>query len=74
MQYILERFEDETAVIEVSSEEGISFLELPRAELPADAAEGDILQKQDGCWHRDLDATNARRDAMAQRLKRMGLL
>lgn len=74
MQYILERFEEETAIIEVSSEDGITFREVPRAELPEDTAEGDILLWQNECWYRDTQATEARRDAMAQRLKRMGLL
>lgn len=74
MRYILERFEEETAVVEVSSDEGISFREIPKTDLPTDAAEGDVLLWQDGCWHRNLSATAARRDAMAQRLKRMGLL
>lgn len=74
MRYILERFEGDTAVIEASEEGNISFLDVSKAELPADVQEGDVLIRGADCWQRDQQAAQVRREAAAQRLKRMGLL
>ena len=72
--YVLDRFEGEIAVIEESSEENITLLEISRALLPSDAEEGDILILDNGQWMIDKEATIQRRSQIENRLRRLGLL
>ena len=50
MQYILDRFEEEAAVVEAGGE----WLRLPRAALPPCAREGDVLLRAEEGWQVDL--------------------
>lgn len=73
MRYILERFEEEWAMIECSYGEDISFQQLPRKELPENAKEGDVLQRTDSGWQIDEAETKERRAVMEKRLRALGL-
>lgn len=64
---IIDRFENETAVLE--TEDGMETI--MRCFLPADAQEGDVLM-QEGCGYSvDRCATEERRRAAAERLRRL---
>lgn len=58
MKYTLDRFEEQFAVLE--SETG-DLLQIPKSELPIDAAEGCCLQNADGKWHLADNADTIRR-------------
>lgn len=63
---IIDRFEREYAVIETDG----GMIDVPRAELPENAAEGDVLA-YDGTWTVDETATEERRSSMRSRLRRL---
>lgn len=66
MMFVIDRFEGEFAVCE--SETG-EMLTLTRASLPAEAAEGDVLQADgEGGYRVDYAAGEARRAAARNRL------
>lgn len=73
MLYILERFEGNLAIIECS-EEHIFYQQIPRGDLPADAAEGDVLNRTSAGWQIDAEATQKRREKMRKRLQTLGLV
>ncbi len=58
MLYSLDRFEGNWAVL--VDEDGESR-DVPRTQLPQEAAEGDMLRERDGGFISDEDATAARR-------------
>lgn len=58
MLYSLDRFEGNWAVL--VDEDGESR-DVPRTQLPQEAAEGDMLRERDGVFISDEDATAARR-------------
>jgi hypothetical protein len=58
MKVIIDRFEGEFAVLEVDNE----YKTVPRAMLPAQAREGDVLVSGKGEWRLDLEATRKRRE------------
>lgn len=62
---IIDRFEGEIAVCE---QDDRSRIEIPRSELPENACEGDVLVRENG-WQIDHDATEARRNTNATRLR-----
>ncbi len=64
---IIDRFEGEFAIVETDD----GTLEIPRAELPQTAAEGDVLQNTENGWQVDADSTQARREKLAARRRRM---
>lgn len=43
--YIIDRFEGDIAVVEADE----TMLDIPRSQLPAEAQEGDVLQKMGMC-------------------------
>ncbi len=65
----IERFEGETALCEDAQG---NRQELPRALLPPDAREGDLLRDGPGGWEIDREGTARRRHAAAERLSKMG--
>lgn len=69
--YILDRWEGEFAVVEVSCGEDISFLNVQRSQLPANAQEGDVLTylPEQG-WQIDQQATQQRREALRARFSK----
>ncbi len=70
--YIVDRFEQDKAVIEASEEGGaIRFFTLERAILPADTREGDVLVQAGETWQRDIAATQARRQRTRELLARL---
>ncbi|MBR6618592.1 MAG: DUF3006 domain-containing protein [Oscillospiraceae bacterium] len=64
---IIDRFEGEFAVIE--TEDGTQ--NIPRTQLPEDAAEGDVLRRTEDGWETDAEATRQRRERLAARRRRM---
>ncbi len=69
---ILDRWEGDTAVIEVTDEEDRThWQKADRSELPPDAREGDVLTRSGQGWQVDQAATAARREKMARRLARL---
>ena len=66
--WIIDRFEETIAVIE--TDDGMT--EIPRSQILGDAREGDILrQNPDGSYQTDTAATQARRDKLAARTRRL---
>lgn len=68
MQYILDRFEEDAAVVEAGAE----WLRLPRAALPPCAREGDVLLHAEEGWQVDEAATQSRREALRARFAAIG--
>ena len=68
---ILDRWEGDTAVIEVTDEaDQIRWQQVPRQRLP-DAQEGDVLLFDGQYWQVDETATALRRQKIARRLARL---
>lgn len=68
MQYILDRFEEDAAVVEAGGE----WLRLPRAALPPCAREGDVLLRAEEGWQVDEAASQNRREALRARFAGVG--
>ncbi|MGS0765334.1 DUF3006 domain-containing protein [Syntrophomonas curvata] len=58
MKVIIDRFEGEFAILEGDDE----FKTIPRAMLPAQAREGDVLVSDKGEWLLDSEAAKRRRE------------
>ena len=72
MLYILDRWEGDTAVIEVTDEADHTCWRKPdRSELPRGTREGDVLLRNGQKWQVDEKATALRREKMARRLARL---
>ena len=70
MTMIIDRIEEDLAVIEETDETGeISMRKLPIDWLPADAAEGDVLRKTHAGHVTDRTETERRRQAAAALLQ-----
>ena len=70
--YILDRWEGDTAVIEVTDETDCThWQQANRSELPPDAREGDVLLLSGQIWQVDREATASRREKLARRLARL---
>ncbi len=70
--YILDRFEQNIAVIEATNEQDeSSFLELKRTLLPVDAAEGDVLEKTEDGWKINKEETLHRRERIRMLLRQI---
>lgn len=65
MHYVLDRFEEDTAVLQQL--DGQAMLMLARTLLPASIAEGDVLLCEDGIWQVDDARTKQRKQALEQR-------
>ena len=65
--YVLDRFEGDWAMVE--AEDG-SIIRIARALLP-DVHEGDALEETNGQWQVDPERTEALREAVRQRLKKL---
>lgn len=71
-RYILDRWEGDTAVIEVTNEDDHThWRQAAREALPANVREGDVLRLTEQGWQVDVQATEARRRKMAERLARL---
>lgn len=70
--YILDRWEGDTAVIEVTDEaDRTDWQQVNCGELPPEAREGDVLVLSGQGWQVDQAATAARREKLARRLARL---
>ena len=67
MIYYIDRFEGNYAVMEHDGE----FTDFLRKKLPQDAREGDALEWFDDCWHILHEETNSRRQALAERRRKL---
>ena len=68
MYYSIDRFEGTLAVLQ--DDDG-NCMDVPRASLPADARQGDVLMQRDGTWLPAPDETARRRQhvlSLQQRL------
>lgn len=61
----IDRFEEEYAICE---NEDQTMVTIPREALPDDAREGDLLTLQDGIFHLDTEATEARRRRIRKKM------
>lgn len=66
MEYIVDRFEGGTAVLE-PARGPLCHKKLDRALLPSETREGDVLLCEDGRWRVDAAATAARRERLRRR-------
>ncbi len=71
--YILDRFEEDKAVIEYTDENsGITlWLEEYKRKISTEVREGDVLYCKEGIYYSDKLATVERRKATVQRLKEL---
>ena len=74
MLFIVDRLEENWAVIEKTQDDVTEYIDVERTQLPLEVQEGDVLLFNKGVWTIDHETTQARRDQMEQRLKRLGLL
>ena len=68
MYYSLDRFDNAYAVL--VCDDGTQMRVLA-ADLPEDAAEGDLLMLADGAWVVDYEQTRERKERLRERLKRL---
>ena len=69
---ILDRFEGDFALIEVTDEnDNITSIEIPKDRIASDAKEGDILILNNDIYVTDTDATLLRRKRIINRLRRL---
>lgn len=69
MTMILDRFEGDYAVLELTDDSGeVLYKHLPADWLPEDAAEGDVLVKAEGKYAVDTQETAKRRAKAAAKL------
>lgn len=68
MKYIIDRFEGEYAVCEV---EAGRFIDIPKADIPKGAKEGDILSKTDNGYRIEKAETEAKREEIKKRMNRL---
>lgn len=68
MEYIIDRFEGEYAVLE---EESGSHTDVPRALLPENAAEGDLLHYDGTAYRIDKAAAEIRRRRIEEKMRRI---
>ncbi|MDR2532102.1 MAG: DUF3006 domain-containing protein [Oscillospiraceae bacterium] len=68
MIYIIDRFEEDTAVCEY----GDKRLNLPRSLLPENAKEGDVIQRKNSVWRIDEERTVKRRELIAEKMRKLG--
>lgn len=71
MEYIVDRFEEGIALLE-PAQGPLRTEMLPRAQLPAETREGDVLVLENDVWRVDAEATAARRDKLRRRFERCG--
>ena len=70
MTMIIDRIEDDYAVLELLHENGeVMYKNIPLLWLPEQASEGDVIVKADGRYAIDSKATQKRRAAAAAKLR-----
>ena len=70
--YILDRFEGECALIEVTDENGaVCIIKVDRCLVSDNSSEGDVLILNCGIYHTDKDATMQRKKEMNERLRKL---
>ena len=69
MRWIIDRFEEDTAVLE--NPETLEMKDCPRAELPAGAKEGDVLTEDGGVLRLDRAETEVRAGRIRERFNRL---
>lgn len=68
MRLVIDRFEGKYVVCELESGE---FIDIPKADIPQEAKEGDILTKTDNGYYVDKIATETKREEIKQRMNRL---
>lgn len=68
MKYIIDRFEGEYAVCEI---EAGKFIDIPKADIPKGAKEGDILSKTDNGYRIEKVETEAKKEEIKKRMNRL---
>jgi len=68
MKYTIDRFEGDFAVLE---DENRTMKDVPRASLPTEAKEGDVLIFADGKYSVDAEETARRKEDAHKRLDRL---
>lgn len=71
MQYIIDRFEGDWAVLELSGPQGSSTVQIKKNKLPAGCSEGDVVCQLQNEWQIDELATKQRRDRIREKLKKL---
>lgn len=65
--YILDRLEGETAVLEGAE----GFWDMPKDQLPPETSAGDVLLWDGQSWQIDQAQTQARKQKMAEKMRRL---
>ena len=65
MTYILDRFEEAFALLE---DENGTVVQVPKSQLPKDAAEGSVLRQEQDGWVPDEEKTKARAAAIKSKM------
>lgn len=68
MAMIIDRFEGEYAAVE---KDGGNIMNIPRTLLPEEARENDIIKKENGIYIIDTEATEARRQSILEKMKKL---
>lgn len=68
MRYVLDRIEENIAVIEVTDGGDIRYERVSTAEVDDSAAEGDILVRRSGMYFPDKEKTRAERQDILRKL------
>ena len=68
MKITIDRFEGEYAVCEV---EAGKFIDIPKADIPKGAKEGDILSKADNGYRIEKSETEAKKGEIKKRMNRL---
>ena len=68
MKITIDRFEGEYAVCEVETGK---FIDVPKADIPKGAKEGDILSKADNGYRIEKAETEAKKDEIKKRMNRL---
>ena len=68
MQYIIDRWEGDYAILET---DGGEMIDVPRGQIPPDAREGDVLSCQGGLYRVEEEETRARRARIEEKMRRL---
>lgn len=71
MEYIVDRFENDTALLE-PAQGTLRTVKVSRDRLPPETREGDVLVREGECWRVDAAATSTRRERLQRRFQKIG--
>lgn len=70
--YILDRFEENFAIIEKSNEDGsFSIIKVDKQFITPDVSEGDVLLFENSLYFTDIESTKQRKEKIRKRIRRI---